>query len=310
MNVGCSLSIDSTAVLRQNAGDPLQRLPMSIDYDPSRVALYSPQRRDSLFQNGHAYSPVQLAMEAARLAYVGAEKSAAELARLTEALARAGFGAPILFADAKTGTEAFASHRHSDGSTLLSFRGTQPDDVSDLATDLRANTVAWSESAGRVHAGFAAATRALMPQLRTWLDGSAPDPSKLILTGHSLGAALATLVATLWQPGLLVTLGSPRIGDANFAATLATIKIMRFVNCCDAVTELPPPIGGYLHVTPCIYITRDGEHVENPAEVFIAADRLRARTDYLARYAWRTGAVLVRDLADHAPINYARTVFP
>lgn len=59
-----------------------------------------------------------------------------------------------------------------------------------------------------------------------------------------------------------------------------------------------------------MYITRIGEIVENPPQPLVDADRQRARLDYLTQYAWRTGSVLVRDLADHAPINYARAVFP
>lgn len=41
-----------------------------------------------------------------------------------------------------------------------------------------------------------------------------------------------------------------------------------------------------------------------------AVDRTTARIEYLRDEAWRTGAVLVRDLADHAPINYERALFP
>jgi hypothetical protein len=42
---------------------------MPLAYDPSRTALYHPERRDTIFESGKTYSPVQLAVEAARLAY-------------------------------------------------------------------------------------------------------------------------------------------------------------------------------------------------------------------------------------------------
>jgi hypothetical protein len=280
-----------------------------IDYDPSRTALYSPEQRDTVFVNGTHYSAEQLAAEGARLAYVKAEASQAERLRLTEALARGEFDAPALFRDSNTGSEAFAALRRDDGTALLAFRGTQPGDVADLSTDLRANAVPWAESAGRVHAGFAAAARTLFPQVRGWIDQRKPDPTKMIFTGHSLGAALATLAATVWPTGRLVTLGSPRVGDADFAATLSAANIVRFVNCCDVVTELPPPIGGYVHVGVGTYLKADGVRVENPADDLIARDRQRGRLDYATRYAWRIGSVLVRDLADHAPINYVRALF-
>jgi len=283
---------------------------MPIDYDPTRSALYTPERRETNFVAGATYSPPQIGVEAARLAYYRAETSAAERERLTEALARVGFADLALFVDPPTGAEAFAARRRTDGIALLALRGTQPDDLGDIATDLQANMVEWTESAGRVHAGFAFATRALMPQIRKWADDAKPDLGSLIVTGHSLGAAMATLVASIWRPGWLVTLGSPRVGDAAFVATVAAANVLRLVDCCDVVTELPPPLGGYTHVAPCSYITRDGTILLNPAQPVIDADRQAARVEYLGKYAWRTGAVLVRDMADHAPINYARAVLP
>ena len=173
---------------------------MPIEYDSRRAALYTPERQETLFQRGQSYSPLQLAVEGARLAYYRAEKSEAEKTRLSEALARVDFGALTLFLDNKTGSEAFVARR-GDGAALLAFRGTQPDDVTDLATDLRAYTVAWRESAGRVHAGFAAAGRALIPQIQEWAAATSIDASKMIITGHSLGAALATLACTVLRPG-------------------------------------------------------------------------------------------------------------
>jgi predicted lipase len=280
-----------------------------IEYDSRRTALYTPERQETLFRRGQAYTPLQLAVEGARLAYYRAQKSEAEKARLIEALARVDFGTVTLFAESKTGTEAFAARR-GDGATLLAFRGTQPDDVTDLATDLRAYTVPWPESAGRVHAGFAASARAVLPQIHEWIAATGIDASKMILSGHSLGAALATLVATVLRPAFLVLIGSPRVGDADFAGSLAAANVVRLVDCCDAVTDVPPPLGGYKHVHARTYITRDGEVIDDPPQSLVDADRQRARMDYITQYAWKTGSVLVRDLADHAPINYARAVFP
>jgi hypothetical protein len=283
---------------------------MPLAYDPSRTALYHPERCDTLFRSGQSCSPVQLAVEAARLAYYRAEESASERARLVDALDRAGFADLVLFVDSQSGAAAFAARRSSDGTALLSFRGTRPDDYRDLLTDLRANLVAWPESAGRVHNGFAVAVRALRPQILEWIKSANPDGNKLILTGHSLGAAMATLAATIWRPGWLVTLGSPRVGDAVFTATVRATQIVRFVDCCDAVTEVPPGVGGYTHIEASTYLTRNARTVENPDESFVMSDRLRARVEYSIRYSWQFWRnVFVRDLADHAPINYARVVF-
>src|SRR6266404_1383768 len=179
---------------------------MPFTYDPTRTALYHPERSETIFKTGQTYSPIQLAVEAARLAYYRAEETPPEQARLVEALARVGFTDLTLFLDSKSGAAAFAARRNNDGTALLSFRGTQPDDYRDLKTDLSADLVAWPESAGRVHRGFADAVRALRPQILEWIKTTNPDTDKLILTGHSLGAAMATLAATIWQSSWLVTL--------------------------------------------------------------------------------------------------------
>jgi hypothetical protein len=175
-----------------------------------------------------------------------------------------------------------------------------------LLTDANALLTPWPESAGLVHAGFAAAMRAVLPELRRWLEPQ-PCAGKLLVTGHSLGAALATLAASVLQPSLTVTLGSPRVGDRAFAATV-TSELVRIVGCCDAVTDLPPPIV-YCHVGPTTYVTHDGRQVVEPSPAFMRTDRLRGRTQYFLRHAWKKGAVMVRDFADHAPINYARAFF-
>jgi hypothetical protein len=282
---------------------------MAIEYDPHRSALYTPELRNTIFEAGKTYSPLQVAVEGARLAYFRAEESSPEKVRLAEALRRAGFGDPLLFTDATTGAAGFGARRSADGMALLAFRGTQPDDAGDIGIDLRANTVEWLESAGRVHAGFAAATRALKPKIQDWIQGTIPDLSNLIVTGHSLGAAMATLAASVWRPAWLVTLGSPRVGNEAFLGKVGAGKVVRIVDCCDVVTEVPPPIEGYAHLKTCTYVTRDGAVLEDPPQALIDADRLPARLEYLTKYAWRSGAVLVRDLADHAPINYARAFF-
>lgn len=284
-------------------------MPITLTYDPSKTALYHPERRETLFESGQNYSISQLAVEAARLAYYRAEKSADERARLAEALGRVGFADLALFRDPGRSVAAFAAVS-ADGKTLLSFRGTQPDNFEDLITDLRIGPVVWPESAGMVHSGFAIALRALKPQIDEWIANTSPDLSKLILTGHSLGAAMATLAATIWRPEWLVTIGSPRVGDAEFAGTVLATHSARFVDCCDAVTDVPPELLGYRHVGHLAYLTQDGGIVDNPDASFIQADRLPARVDYLRRHGWQVlQNVPIRDLADHAPVNYARGAF-
>jgi hypothetical protein len=95
-------------------------------------------------------------------------------------------------------------------------------------------------------------------------------------------------------------------------ATLTGINSRRFVDCCDIVTRVPPeflsPKIKYAHHGVPYYIDRHRLITENPDEVFIGQDRLTAAAEYLFEYAWRIGNVGVRELADHAPINYVTAV--
>ena len=111
---------------------------------------------------------------------------------------------------------------------VLAFRGTQLDDfwssVLDFTVD--AHFLPFPDSHGDlVHAGFLAALREVWPQARRTRPGEqARQPRPLWITGHSLGAALSGLAATLCsdEPSLrlqgVYTFGSPRVGDAGIGA--------------------------------------------------------------------------------------------
>lgn len=74
-----------------------------------------------------------------------------------------------------------------------------------------------------------------------------PD-AKVIVTGHSLGGALAMIYAEmLRQDGIevtqLITFGQPRVGNGKFAKAFSAFEIpyIRFVNETDIVPDVPPP---------------------------------------------------------------------
>jgi Lipase (class 3) len=155
---------------------------------------------------------------------------------------------------------------------------------------------------GLVHSGFEKA----LDQVRSQIEPVLRDVQlRKVFTGHSLGAALATLAASLYTPDSLYTFGSPRVGDQAFVSTLKTVNTLRrYVNCCDIVTRIPPEPLNYEHVGSPVYIDCRGDLIEAPSADVILRDRITATGDYLQQYAWKTGASAVRELADHAPINY------
>jgi hypothetical protein len=282
----------------------------AIPYDATRASLFTPQSTPTLFSPGHDFDIRAICVEAARLAYVHAEDGGPALMELRDALAIVGFDPPEPFSSADTGSQGYGAFRRADSLAMLAFRGTEPDSLADIATDLAASLAPWPESGGRAHTGFARAARSMLPLVTQWLGTTAASRAKLVITGHSLGAALGSLIASVCKPDQLVTIGCPRVGDAAFTATLDTIAITRLVDCCDIVTELPPELDGYVHIAPMTYVTSAGIVDTSADDAFVESDRAAARRAYVCDYAWREGTVIVRDLADHTPINYVRAVFP
>lgn len=93
----------------------------------------------------------------------------------------------------------------------------------------------------------------LISQLEKELGTSQESVS--IFTGHGLGGAVATVLAWYWsQPTELVTFGSPKCGDRDFAfETLDNVKISsRYVFHNDPVPFfIPQPKGGFMQVLAC-----------------------------------------------------------
>ncbi len=280
---------------------------MPIAYDPSVDALFHPELRDTLFVAGQSVSRLQLAVEAARLAYYRAEESTAQHQRLVDALQRVGLAHFQHFNCG--GTQAFGAFRPSDGLALVALRGTQPDTFTDLLTDLRFLPVPWTPPGTQVHQGFAAAWGPVHLDIEKWLQTACPGRQHLLVCGHSLGGALATLMAPLLGAQQLVTLGCPRVGNAAFVATLAGLDVTRLVHCCDKVPRLPPELFHYSHPEPALLIDHTGQLQPDASEAFASADRAQGRVQFLAQTLGRSGNVLLRELADHAPINYARAFF-
>jgi hypothetical protein len=84
--------------------------------------------------------------------------------------------------------------------------------------------------------------------------GGAPS---LVVVGHSLGSALATLYTlenaheNRVRHPLLCTFASPRVGDGDFVRAFEALPLTswRIVNKPDVVPMLPPEIAGFQHVT-------------------------------------------------------------
>ncbi len=238
------------------------------------------------------------------------------------------------------GTQGFFA-RNNDFA-ILSFRGTERDDASDVETD--ANILLSEEPehdaspapkpdsslldrvvhgakdfllhTSRVHFGFQRALDQVWPQVEKLLNDyrAAHPQAEIVFTGHSLGAALATLAVARFRGdgGSLYTIGSPRVGNAPFGDMVRRQtggKIFRFVNHQDLVTHVPIEAPFYRHVEEQgLIIGADGAITQGVED----AEADIATLAELLKQLWTTGKLLELNtpapapLVDHSPARYCK----
>lgn len=128
---------------------------------------------------------------------------------------------------------------------IVACRGTEVKEWKDIQADLTIDLVPSRTGVGQVHRGFRNYTDNLWHNIR---DHVLDNPNKkLWLTGHSLGAAMATLMAKRFVSHpinhpveALFTYGSPRVGNREYINTFNTLIVHhRWVNDGDIVTKVP-----------------------------------------------------------------------
>lgn len=210
------------------------------------------------------------------------------------------------------GTQCHVAANHE--LAIVAFRGTQPDQWQDIFDDARYGLVNWSH--GRVHGGFFDALDRILGKLGPVL-GALPPKCHVWFTGHSLGAALATLAADRYQDTAGVyTFGSPLVGDQIFAGHFNARfagHSFRFVNDHDVVTHVPPepfglPLGLYTHVNERRWIDKDGNiGTTQPTLLHFVRDVFGSPLFLLHTLQGlmsSPGSVMPAALTDHAPILY------
>ena len=180
----------------------------------------------------------------------------------------------------KDSTQAFYAEHPTKNFAVLSFRGTETDEKLDKTVNNEGTHVPLA-GMGLVHGGFLAAEKQIETQIVALLTArSTEKPLNLWITGHSLGAAIATLTTArlmlMKESGLLPRvnlmgtyhIGSPRVGDADFAlkfdAMSAKYKLnmVRFRNYHDLVTVIPfglPFKPGFWHIGALAYFSEGGD---------------------------------------------------
>lgn len=149
----------------------------------------------------------------------------------------------------KDGAQAYRFMNDTD--IVIACRGTQPTQFNDIAADLKAMPVL-AETVSRVHRGFKAEVDDLWPMIMADLMSKQPK-QKLWFCGHSLGAAMATIMASrchynqkVPNPEELYTFGSPRVGWKKYVVHIGVVH-HRWKNNNDIVTTVPYNWMGYRH---------------------------------------------------------------
>jgi predicted lipase len=171
----------------------------------------------------------------------------------------------------------------------LVFRGTEQR-ASDFAADLADLHVRSDAEIVDVHSGFKAQLDAIWDEIEVEL---AKLTCPVFYTGHSLGAALATLAAARHPPQAVYAFGSPLVGNSAFARMTARLPIHRVVDGSDIVTVVPPKKFGFVHVGT---EHRIGTSAAKPRLTTLIVGALRSIMSihkHPPKY-----------LADHAPKNY------
>ncbi len=152
----------------------------------------------------------------------------------------------------------------------FAFRGTEPSKLNDVMADLKVIKNS-AVAGGKVHGGFQEEVNDLWMDIVKELEHN--DQLKVrkdvYFTGHSLGAAMATISSTRYQPEELFTFGSPRVGGKRFVKNIKCPHY-RFMNNNDIVCRIPPAWLGFRHHGEMIYFDRNGNRALKPtwADVF------------------------------------------
>jgi len=150
----------------------------------------------------------------------------------------------------KEGAQAYRFMNKHD--LVIACRGTQPNEFNDIKADLKAMPV-MAETVSRVHRGFKAEVDELWPMIREDLKRKANANKNVWFTGHSLGAAMTTIMASrcncdVDMPNIqeVYTYGSPRVGWRGYCNSL-NVPHHRWVNNNDIVTRVPLRAMLYTH---------------------------------------------------------------
>jgi triacylglycerol lipase len=244
-------------IIAAMAQDAPQAMPQPAKKEIPRITFknLSPPFTDYDYFQGYQEYPFQAQMTAFSLINAWWLAEASTLVYADEDFVRARFskaGLPdVRFFD-KQSTQCYVAH--NDQFAIVAFRGSEiwkkkeTFDLNKVMADLKTNVdirlTDWPQG-GKVHRGFKEALEEVWLDLLPFIRQLDRKGCNIWMTGHSLGAALATLCAGRYgNVQGVYTFGSPRVGNDVFKEKFDA-NTYRIVNNDDIVARVPPP-GEYL----------------------------------------------------------------
>ncbi|KAK0452773.1 alpha/beta-hydrolase [Desarmillaria tabescens] len=195
------------------------------------------------------------------------------------------------------------AHDKSTNSIVVAHQGTDPENILSILNDADLvltpiDTESFPSAAGKgieVHSGFletfSRTASTILSTVKSALSSTGAD--SVVLTGHSLGSALAMLDALMFNDALAnvsiqtTTFGSPRVGNQAFAdfadTSLSSGVFARMTNKADPVPHLPPIVLDFVHPQGEVHLGDAGavlcERQENKSEACADGEGLLAITD-------------------------------
>jgi len=168
------------------------------------------------------------------------------------------------------GADAYVLENDTD--VIVVCRGTEVKQISDVKADLSISKT--KALVGKIHIGFNHYVDKIWTSILVHGVDAKKNNKTLWLTGHSLGAAMATIMAYRFTnydlsatPAALFTYGSPRVGDRKFVNHFNTLPFEhhRWVNDGDIVTKIP--------FAPFFYHCGTMHHIDSKGQVTMNYER-------------------------------------
>jgi triacylglycerol lipase len=163
---------------------------------------------------------------------------------------------------------------------VILCRGTEKA-FSDIKTDIECYPIFLRKERYRVHYGFNQYVNDIWKTISTDISKKENFEKNLWFTGHSLGAAMSTIMAKrcsendkLIEPKEIYTYGSPRVGWYGFVKK-CNVTHYRWKNDNDIVTGFPSQLLGYQHHGIECYIDSSGTYIKKPSSSGLFLDRLQ-----------------------------------